>query len=98
MQSFAHLFEEIVSVLLEGEVGGAAVVVEAVVHILELQHLSDLERQILKGNGETAIFIAAWKFLHLSISIYDVCKQKLNFWTTFCEKKILSEKLWMFPR
>ena len=54
----SHLFEQVVSVLLEGEVGRAAVVVEAVVHILELQHLPDLEGQVLKGNAEREIFIA----------------------------------------
>ena len=45
---FPHLFEQVVSVLLEGEVGRAAVVVEAVVHVLQLQHLPDLQRQVLQ--------------------------------------------------
>ena len=38
--------------MLECEVGGAAVVVEAVVHILQLENLSDLQGQVLKGNGD----------------------------------------------
>ena len=38
--------------MLECEVGSAAVVVEAVVHILQLEDLPDLEGQVLKGNGD----------------------------------------------
>ena len=37
-----YLFEKIVSVLLEGEEGGAAVVVDALVHILQFDDLADL--------------------------------------------------------
>ena len=50
--SQTHLFEKVVSVLLECEVGGAAVVVEAVVHIFQLEDLPDLQGQVLKGNGD----------------------------------------------
>ena len=50
--TLTHLFEQVVSVLLECEVGGAAVIVEAVVHIFQLEDLPDLQGQVLKGNGD----------------------------------------------
>ena len=45
-----YLFEEVVSELLEGEEGGAAVVVDPFVDILQLNDLPDLWRQRLQKN------------------------------------------------
>ena len=46
----SYLFEEVVSELLEGEEGGAAVVVDPFVDILQLNDLPDLWRQRLQKN------------------------------------------------